>query len=125
MTALELESYLKEIGVFKTQNVYITEVIDGKVYGMIPSYYKLYIGSGVGISISINYGFDKEKYIKIESSNTAKSYSLRDFTIDNLFLELKLLLKYHKDLNVELCTDLSSDLDRYKRDIKLNQIELH
>ena len=40
MTGRELEKYLMSLDRFTTQNTYIVNVVDGKVDGTVPSYYK-------------------------------------------------------------------------------------
>ena len=37
MTGVELEKYLMDTGLFKDENVYMVEIIDGKIYNRVPS----------------------------------------------------------------------------------------
>ena len=40
MTGVELEKYLMSTGLFKDENVYVVEIIDGKIFNRVPSYHK-------------------------------------------------------------------------------------
>ena len=43
MTGVELEEYLMSSNIFKDENVYMVETIDGKIFNRVPSYYKAFI----------------------------------------------------------------------------------
>jgi hypothetical protein len=96
MTGVELEKYLMDTGLFKDENVYMVETIDGKIYNRVPSYYKGYPASsfhGVGkveIKIYCNKHGDGTKYVDfiLAGVNLFGCYKLKELDFTTLHKEL-------------------------------------
>jgi len=92
MTGVELEKYLMSSDLFKDENVYIVETIDGKIYNKVPSYYKSFITmlGKVEIKIYYNKHGDGTKYIDfmLGGVNLFGSYKLSELTFPILYKEL-------------------------------------
>jgi len=110
MTGVELEKYIMSSGLFKDENVYMVETIDGEIYNRVPSLYKIFIPMLGKLEIRIYYNKhgDGTKWV--------------DFTIGdvNLYACHKL-----KDLDfTTLCKELNKILGSDKRFIEWSKIEL-
>lgn len=96
MTGRDLEKYLVSLGVFTTQNNYIVDIVDGKVDGMIPSFYKMYIPVGSQYEIKISYGNDKGTRLvnfKLDKINLSNTYRLDQLDFPTLKEELSKIFK--------------------------------
>lgn len=51
MTGIELEKYLMSSNIFKDENVYMVETIDGKIYNHVPTNYKAWSMGRLDIKI--------------------------------------------------------------------------
>ncbi len=95
MTGVELQSYLVDSGLFKDENVYMVENINGKIYN-VPSYYKsvaIYKVPSIGrIEIKIYYNKygDCTRYVDftLAGVNLFGSYKLSELTLPLLCKEL-------------------------------------
>jgi len=96
MTGLELQSYLMSTGLFKDQNVYIVENIDGKIYNKVSSYYKIFIPMLGTVEIKIYYNKygDCTRYIDfmLGGVNLFGSYKLSELTLPILCKEMNKFL---------------------------------
>ena len=96
MTGAELEKYLMSSGLFKDENVYMVETIDGKIYNRVPSYYKMFIPMLGKLEIRMYYAKhgDKEKWIDftIGGVNLYASHKLKELNFTTLFNELNKIL---------------------------------
>lgn len=96
MTGRDLEKYLVSLGVFTTQNSYIVDIVDGKVDGMVPSFYKMYIPVGSQYEIKISYGSDKGTRLvnfKLDKINLSNTYRLDQLDFSTLKEELSKIFK--------------------------------
>ena len=91
MTGVELQSYLMSTGLFKDQNVYMVENIDGKMYN-VSSYYKIFIPMLGKVEIKIYYNKHGAgtKYVDfmLGGVNLFGSYKLSELTLPLLCKEL-------------------------------------
>ena len=91
MTGVELQSYLVGSGLFKDENVYMVENINGKIYN-VPSYYKSFITMLGRIEIRIYYNKygDCTRYVDftLAGVNLFGSYKLSELTLPLLCKEL-------------------------------------
>jgi hypothetical protein len=55
MTGVELEKYLMSSNIFKDENVYMVETIDGEIFNRVPSYYKAFVQMLGKVEIRIYY----------------------------------------------------------------------
>lgn len=89
---------MEDLGLFKTENVYTVEVIDGEVWGTVPAFYKFYMGAGLQLEINIRYGYDKEKYVYIKNGRfEVACHKLNDLTLTILCGELNKVLCTRKE----------------------------
>jgi hypothetical protein len=115
MTGLKLQEYLQDLGLFKTENVSIVEVIDDKVWGTVPAFYKFYMGVGIQLEISIRYEHDKEKYVYIKSGKfEVANHKLSELTLPILCEELDKVLCTRKEF--------VDWMNRTLRDYKIDKI---
>lgn len=113
MTGVELQSYLMDSGdfqaLFKDQNVYMVENIDGKIYN-VPSYYKIFIPMLGKVEIKIYYNKDGDgtKYVDfmLGGVNLFGCYKLSELTLPILCKELNKFLsqdsKFKEWMTIEL-----------------------
>ena len=113
MTGVELQSYLMDSGdfqaLFKDQNVYMVENIDGKIYN-VPSYYKSFIPMLGKVEIKIYYNKDGDgtKYVDfmLGGVNLFGCYKLSELTLPILCKELNKFLsqdsKFKEWMTIEL-----------------------
>lgn len=96
MTGVELEKYLMTSGIFKDENVYMVETIDGKIFNRVPSYYKAFIPMLGKIEIKIYYNKhgDGTKWVDftIGGVNLYAVHKLKDMTIQTLYHELNKIM---------------------------------
>lgn len=90
MTGRDLEKYLVSLGIFTKQNNYIVDIVDGKVDGMVPSFYKMYIPVGSQYEIKISYGSEGTRLVnfKLDKINLSKTYRLDQLDFPTLKEEL-------------------------------------
>ena len=92
MTGVELEKYLMSTGLFKDENVYMVEIIDGKIFNRVPSYYKSSITmlGKVEIKIYYNKHGDGTKYVDfmLAGANLFGCYKLKELNFTTLHKEL-------------------------------------
>lgn len=110
MTGVELEKLLMSSGLFKDENVYMVETIDGEIFNRVPSLYKMFLPLVGKLEIRIYYNKhgDGTKWV--------------DFTIGgvNLYACHKL-----KDLDIKtLCSELNKILGSDKRFVEWSTKEL-
>ncbi len=83
-------------GLFKDQNVYIVENIDGKIYNKVPSYYKIFIPMLGVVEIKIYYNKygDCVRYIDfmLGGVNLFGCYKLSELTLPILCKEMNKFL---------------------------------
>lgn len=92
MTGRELEKYLMSLGQFKTHDVYIVDIVDGEVDGMVPSFYKMYIPMSDQYEIKISYGDEKGSRLvefKLDKINLYNIYRLDQLDFSTLEIELQ------------------------------------
>lgn len=96
MTGVELQKYLMSSGLFKDQNVYMVETIDGKIFNRVPSYYKMFIPMLGKLEIRIyhNKHDNNIKYIDftIGGVNLFACHKLKDLDLTTLCKELNKIL---------------------------------
>ena len=97
MTGVELEKYLMSTGLFRDQNVYMVETIDGKIYNRVPSYYKSFVPKfgKVEISIYCNKHGDGTKYVDfmLAGVNLFGCCKLKDLNFETLHSELNKIFR--------------------------------
>jgi hypothetical protein len=94
MTGVELEKYLMSTGLFKDENVYMVETIDGEIYNRVPSYYKSSFGK-VEIKIYYNKHGDGTKYVDfvLAGVNLFGCCKLKDLNFETLHSELNKIFR--------------------------------
>jgi hypothetical protein len=94
MTGVELEKYLISTGLFKDENVYMVEIIDGEIYNRVPSYYKSMFGK-VEIKIYYNKHGDGTKYVDfvLAGVNLFGCCKLKDLNFETLHSELNKIFR--------------------------------
>ena len=97
MTGVELEKYLMSTGLFRDQNVYMVEIIDGKIYNRVPSYYKAFVPNLGKVEISIYYNKhgDGTKYVDflLAGVNLFGCCKLKDLNFETLHSELNKIFR--------------------------------
>lgn len=107
MTGRELEKYLMSLGLFTTQHAYIVNVVDGKVDGTVPSYYKAQLNYNL-LEIKINYCSQVKGHqwvdFTLSKNNLVAVHRLDQLDFHTLKGELNKFFK--KDNNfIEWCRD--------------------
>jgi hypothetical protein len=96
MTGVQLEKYLMSSNIFKDENVYMVETIDGKIFNRVPSYYKSFVQMLGKIEIRIYYNKhgDGTKWVDftIGSTNLYACHKLKDMTFETLYSELNKIM---------------------------------
>ena len=96
MTGVDLEKYLMSSNIFKDENVYMVETIDGKIFNRIPSYYKAFIQMLGKIEICIYYNkhSDGTRCINftIGGTNLDACHKLKDMTFETLYTKLNKIM---------------------------------
>ena len=92
MTGIELEKYLMTSNIFKDENVYGVETIDGKIFNRVPSYYKAFVPNLGKVEIRIYYNkhSDGTKYVDfmLGGVNLFGCHKLKDLNFETLYSEL-------------------------------------
>lgn len=118
MTGIELEKYLMSSGLFKDENVYMVETIDGRIHNRVPSYYKMFIPMLGKLEIRIYFKKqgDGTKWIDftIGGVNLYACHKLKDLDFTTLYNELNKILGSDKRF-----TEWST---RELRDYKINSL---
>lgn len=82
--------------IFKDENVYMVETIDGKIFNRVPSYYKSFVQMLGKIEIRIYYNKhgDGTKWVDftIGSTNLYACHKLKDMTFETLYSELNKIM---------------------------------
>lgn len=98
MTGVELEKYLMSSDIFKDENVYMVETINGEIFNRVPSVYKAFIPMVGNIEIRIYYNKhgDGTKWVDftIGDVNLYAVHKLKDMTIQTLYNELNKIMGY-------------------------------
>ena len=117
MTGVELEKYLMSSKLFKDENVYMVETIDGKIYNRVPSYYKSFVPmlGKVEIKIYYNKHADGTKYVDfmLAGVNLFGCHKLKDLNLTTLCEELNKIFGSDKRF-IEWST---TELRNYKIDL--------
>jgi len=99
MKAYELSKYIELTGIFNSQNVYTVEVVNDVIYN-IPSYWKLYQGSGIGLEIRIYYTKQESRNLEINiGSSKLIDCELEELTFDILYKTLFKIVGNHPNFN--------------------------
>jgi len=118
MTGVELEKILMSSGLFKDENVYMVEIINGKIFNRVPSYYKMFMPLLGKLEIRIYYNKhgDGTKWVDftIGGVNLYACHKLKDLDITTLCGELNKILGSDKRF-VEWST-------KELRDYKINSL---
>ena len=96
MTGVGLEKYLMSSNIFKDENVYMVETIDGEIFNRVPSLYKAFIQmlGKVEIRIYYNKHGDSTKWVDftIGGTNLYACHKLKDMTFETLYTELNKIM---------------------------------
>ncbi len=96
MTGVELEKYLMSSNIFKDENVYGVETIDGEIFNRVPSYYKAFIPNLGKVEIRIYYNKhgDGTRWVDftIGGVNLYAVHKLKDMTFETLYSELNKIM---------------------------------
>jgi hypothetical protein len=121
MTGVELQKYLMSSGLFKDENVYMVEIIDGEIYNRVPSYYKMFIPMLGKLEIRIYYNKhgDKIKWVDFNFCGLYASHKLKDLDIKTLISELNRIIGSDKRFSDKRFIEWST---KELRDYKINSL---
>lgn len=123
MTGVQLEKYLMSSNIFKDENVYMVETIDGEIFNRVPSLYKAFIPNLGKLEIRIYYNKhgDGTRWVDftiVFGNSHHVNHHIRGGV--NLYAVHKL-----KDMTFEtLHTELNKIMGRDQRFIEWSKIEL-